>query len=143
MDLFLDSKEVSFEDREILNYVRYFLEVMTLAEITTSNRKRIRPECFNPEWFLSKKEMNKRHEPDKWPQHLDINKTTKKKWKAALIATVCNSEGYLHKRLGYWLVVHKRWEHLSDGLALYRVKGGKWYAHGVKEQTRSKVTHAK
>eukprot|EP00957_Ditylum_brightwellii_P169623 12911204-Ditylum_brightwellii.AAC.1 len=87
--------------------------------------------------------MNNRHKPDKWPQHSDTNKTAKKKWKAALTATVCNSEGYLHKRLGDWLLVHKRWEHLSDGSALYRVKGGKWYAHGIKEQTRSKTTYTK
>eukprot|EP00957_Ditylum_brightwellii_P004894 372946-Ditylum_brightwellii.AAC.1 len=87
--------------------------------------------------------MNNRHAPDKLPQHSDTNKTAKKKWKAALIATVCNSEGYLHKRLSDWSVVHKRWEHLSDGSALYRVKGGKWYAHRAKEQTRSKVTYTK
>eukprot|EP00957_Ditylum_brightwellii_P068247 5180716-Ditylum_brightwellii.AAC.1 len=65
MDVFLDSKEVEVEVMDILNYVRYNVEGTTLAEITTSDNKRIRPKCFHEDRFQSKEEMSYRLNPDK------------------------------------------------------------------------------
>eukprot|EP00957_Ditylum_brightwellii_P050437 3824643-Ditylum_brightwellii.AAC.1 len=44
MDVFLDSENIEVEELHPLNYVRYFNKATTLAEITTSDGTRIRPE---------------------------------------------------------------------------------------------------
>eukprot|EP00957_Ditylum_brightwellii_P176989 13482400-Ditylum_brightwellii.AAC.1 len=123
MDVFLDSKEVEVEVMDILNYARYNVEGTTLAEITTSDSKRIRPKCFYEDRFQSKEETHHRLDPGEWPQHSKTNKRARCIWRQALTATACNVDGYLHKPLGKWLVDQKRWTHVSDRSALFRKVG--------------------
>eukprot|EP00957_Ditylum_brightwellii_P068177 5175379-Ditylum_brightwellii.AAC.1 len=87
MDIFLDSPEIPVEDLPLLNYVQYYTKSTTSSEITTSDKKRIRPELFHPEQFIEKDTMWHRHEPITWPRHGNINTATQRLWKASLIAT--------------------------------------------------------
>eukprot|EP00957_Ditylum_brightwellii_P205229 15342931-Ditylum_brightwellii.AAC.1 len=103
MDIFLDSPEVPVEDLPLLNYVRYYTESTTLSELTTNDRKRIRPELFHPEKFIEKDTMCHKHDPRTWPRHGKVDIATQRKWKSSLIARVCNYDGVLHQPLGKWL----------------------------------------
>eukprot|EP00957_Ditylum_brightwellii_P135564 10336603-Ditylum_brightwellii.AAC.1 len=63
MGIFLNSLNIPVQALQTLNFTWYFVETTALAEITTSNRKRIHPELFHPEQFISKEEMSHRHDP--------------------------------------------------------------------------------
>eukprot|EP00957_Ditylum_brightwellii_P177366 13510502-Ditylum_brightwellii.AAC.1 len=80
MDCFLDSKEVAVEIMDILNYVRYDLEVTTLAKITSSDGRKIRPKCFYAEKFEKREKRKHRLQEDEWPQHTATNKKARQLW---------------------------------------------------------------
>jgi hypothetical protein len=48
MDQFMDSPHIDPEDVKTLNYSRLFRETTTVAEITTTDGKRIRDDIFYP-----------------------------------------------------------------------------------------------
>eukprot|EP00957_Ditylum_brightwellii_P054830 4155353-Ditylum_brightwellii.AAC.2 len=143
MDIFLDSPDVLVDDLPLLNYVRYYTESTTLAEITTSDGKRIRPEVFHPEQFIEKDTMWHRHEPSTWTRHGNVDTATHRLWKASLIATVCNYDGMLHKPLGKWLVKNKQWQHWFVKDALYIQYDHGWKKHQVISKSRTKITYTR
>eukprot|EP00957_Ditylum_brightwellii_P097393 7418122-Ditylum_brightwellii.AAC.1 len=67
MDISFNSQDIPAADLPPLNYVRYYTESTTLAEITTSDGKKLRPELFHPEQFLDKDNMCHRHDQSTWP----------------------------------------------------------------------------
>eukprot|EP00957_Ditylum_brightwellii_P147492 11231603-Ditylum_brightwellii.AAC.1 len=143
MDIFLDSPEVPVDNLPLLNYVQYYTESTTLAEITTSDGKRIRPELFHPEQFIEKDTMWHRHDPITWPRYRNIDTATQRLWKASLIATVCNYDGVLHKPLGKWLARNKQWQHWNMKDALYMQYDHGWKKHQVISNSRTKITYTR
>eukprot|EP00957_Ditylum_brightwellii_P059979 4553745-Ditylum_brightwellii.AAC.1 len=85
--------------------------------------------------------MLHRYKQNEWSQHGAVNKKAHKLWREALIATVCNEFGYLHKLLGKWLVTHKLWEHVEDGNNIYRKRKEEWVAYQVKTKSRTQVKY--
>eukprot|EP00957_Ditylum_brightwellii_P133424 10172675-Ditylum_brightwellii.AAC.1 len=61
MDVFLDSKNIEVDELHPLNYVRYFNKATILADITTSDGTRIRPEFLQIACFQKKEEMKHHH----------------------------------------------------------------------------------
>eukprot|EP00957_Ditylum_brightwellii_P081944 6231513-Ditylum_brightwellii.AAC.1 len=104
MDIFLNSPDIPVQALKTLHFTWYFMEATTLVEITTSNRKRIRPELFHPEQFINKEEMSHRHDPITWSRCSNIDKVTQRVWQDSIRATVCNHDRVLQRPLGKWLV---------------------------------------
>eukprot|EP00957_Ditylum_brightwellii_P144015 10973348-Ditylum_brightwellii.AAC.1 len=103
MDIFLDSLDNPVQALEPLNFTRYFVEATTLAEITTSDGKRIHPDLIHPEQVINKEKMRHRHNP------------TQRLWQDSLRVAVCNHERVLHRPLGKWFVKNKQWQHWCIG----------------------------
>eukprot|EP00957_Ditylum_brightwellii_P033561 2543956-Ditylum_brightwellii.AAC.1 len=80
MYIFLDSPDIPVQALESLNFTWYFVEATTLAGITTSDGKRIRPDLFHPEQFIDKEKMYHRHNLTTRPRHGNIDKTTQWLW---------------------------------------------------------------
>eukprot|EP00957_Ditylum_brightwellii_P098655 7515389-Ditylum_brightwellii.AAC.1 len=69
MDVFLDSESIEVDELHPLNYIRYFNKATILAEITTSNGTRIRPEFLQIACFHKKEAMKHRNKENMWPRH--------------------------------------------------------------------------
>eukprot|EP00957_Ditylum_brightwellii_P199949 15242710-Ditylum_brightwellii.AAC.1 len=93
---FLENKLIPENAMKPLIYCRYFVEATTLADIVTSDGKRIRTELFDPEKFQNEEEKQHRLAQGTWPRHAEPDKSVQKLWKDALMKMVCNEQGVLH-----------------------------------------------
>eukprot|EP00957_Ditylum_brightwellii_P069458 5274384-Ditylum_brightwellii.AAC.1 len=102
----MDSPYIEPEEVKVLNYCGLFLEITTVAEITTLDGKRIREEIF----YLHRIPMTPRHALEKgtWPRQNRPNLETWKTWQKLLVKTICNEYGVLHIPLGKWTIVTHR-----------------------------------
>eukprot|EP00957_Ditylum_brightwellii_P079716 6060775-Ditylum_brightwellii.AAC.1 len=85
MDVFMESLGIQAEDLPTLNYVRYYVEATTNADLATSDRRRIRSEVFNPKTFMKKTHLQHKVNPKEWPQHSEPDRKALWKWHHALI----------------------------------------------------------
>eukprot|EP00957_Ditylum_brightwellii_P153078 11652247-Ditylum_brightwellii.AAC.1 len=102
MDKLLESSLVQAEVMKCNNYCRYRLEVTTVAEITTSDRTRIKPECFYRHLIQDKVDMKHRLKENTWPRHVNPSRDIWIIWHDSLQKTICDSHGTLHKPLKKW-----------------------------------------
>eukprot|EP00957_Ditylum_brightwellii_P030080 2276885-Ditylum_brightwellii.AAC.1 len=85
MDMFLDIADMQVQDMNTLNYVRYYTESTTLADIATIYCCKIKREFISPEKFCREEDMSHRQNPTQLPGHGQLDKSHYRTWRKALI----------------------------------------------------------
>eukprot|EP00957_Ditylum_brightwellii_P201885 15327670-Ditylum_brightwellii.AAC.1 len=139
MDVFMDSLDTPAAALPTLNYVRYYVEATTFAELSTSGRQRIKPELFNPKIFTKKVNLQQKVNPKELPRHSEPDREALWTRHHALINTICNSEGVLTEPLGQWIQQNNQWNNWFYQGNLYIRMESRWreYKCTNKANTRS------
>jgi hypothetical protein len=136
MDEILDSPLIPATDYSTINYCRLYLQVTTIADITTSDGKRIRTEIMEGD-----RNDTRRDQSLDWPFQQKPGKTEWKKWKKYLQQTFCTSEEKLKQPLGNWIETDDTWNHryAKDRQTIYTKTNGEWFKHDVKTIKRQYI----
>jgi hypothetical protein len=134
MDEILASPLISTKDYNKMNYCRMYLQVTTLADITTSDGKRIRSDIQ-----AGDRNVLHRDQTIDWPYQQKPGKNSWMKWKKNLRLVFCHQADALRNTLGQWTIKEESiWNnrYSKDLNILYTKRNGEWYAHTIKHTKR-------
>eukprot|EP00957_Ditylum_brightwellii_P071617 5444701-Ditylum_brightwellii.AAC.1 len=100
MDVLIDNKNINANQVMKADYMRKFLQVTTIADITSLDGTTIIPEILKAtsktsRSFITITNMN-------WPRQVQPSRQTREIWTSALRAIICNKRGTLYQPLGNW-----------------------------------------
>jgi hypothetical protein len=134
MDELLASPLIPSTDYNEMNYCRMYLQVTRLADISTSDGKRIRSDMQEGD-----RNVLNRDQTIDWPYQQKPGKASWKKWKKNLRLVFCHQADALTDTLGQWtldkeIIWNNRYS--KDHNILYTKRNGEWYAHAIKHTNK-------
>ena len=134
MEVFARAKHISSATLAKLNYCRMYLAVTTLADIASSDGKKIVSRALRGNSQLCEPKRGL----IKWPVQAVPDDHTWKLWDKACFTTLCHENGNLFQPLGKWTHVDENWKfRYSESTELmYQYDDNFWSSHELYGHTR-------